>query len=172
MRAQQPSLRPQDLAVAVWLALEPNEHYERMAEALSHSLSGTHRSVQRLRQAGLLLPDERKVNRSALLEFLRYGVRYVFPPSRGPEVRGMPTAWSAPVLEGELPVSAKAIVWPDVRGSMRGESVAPLYDGAPRASDRDFRLYRSLALIDALRLGQARERKIAGDLLSKELMVA
>ncbi len=172
MRAQQPSLRPQDLAVAVWLVLEPKEHYERMAEALGLSLSGTHRSVQRLRQAGLLLPDERKVNSSALLEFLRYGVRYVFPPSRGPEVLGVPTAWSAPVLEGELPVSAKAVVWPDVRGSMRGESVAPLYDGAPRAADGDLRLYRSLALIDALRLGQARERKIAGDLLSKGLTAA
>ncbi len=165
-------LRPLDLVVALRLAHQPGERYELLAEALGLSLSATHRAVQRLQHAGLLLPDQRKVNRAALLEFLRHGARYAFPVARGPEVRGMPTAWSVPDLMEELAsssISSKKLVWPDPRGTARGESVAPLYRGAPDASRRDNKLYRALALVDALRLGQARDRRIAGKLLEQEL---
>ena len=162
-------LRAQDLAVALRLAQQPEERYEQLANVLDLSLSATHRAVQRLQRAGLLLPDKRKVNRSALLEFLRYGARYVFPPVRGPEVRGMPTAWSVPGLMEQLSSSGTNVVWPDPNGKVRGESVVPLYEGASAAARRDNRLYRALALVDALRIGRARERQIASELLEKEL---
>ena len=167
-----PQLRPQDIAVALRLAQHPEERYELLADALGLSLSATHRAVQRLRQARLLLPDQRKVNRSALLEFLQYGARYAFPPVRGPQVRGMPTAWSVAGLMEQLSSSSSSVVWPDPNGTMRGESITPLYDGAPNAGRRDKRLHRALALVDALRIGQARERNIAGKLLRDELAPA
>ena len=169
-----PQLRAQDIAVAVRLAQQPEERYEQLADVLGLSLSATHRAVQRLRRAGLLLPDKRKVNRSALLEFLRHGARCVFPPVRGREVRGMPTAWSVPELMKELSSSSSSVsvVWPDPEGKVRGESIMPLYDGAVAAGRRDDRLYRALALIDALRVGRARERRIAGELLEMELAAA
>ncbi len=167
-------LRPQDIAVALRLAQHPEERYELLADALGLSLSATHRAVQRLRQAHLLLPDQRKVNRSALMEFLQYGARYAFPPVRGPQVRGMPTAWSVAGLMEQLSSSSSSssVVWPDPNGTMRGESITPLYDGAANAGRRDKRLHRALALVDALRIGQARERKIAGALLKDELASA
>lgn len=167
-------LRPQDLAVALQLAHQPEERYEQLAYVLGLSLSATHRAVQRLRQAGLVLPDKRKVNRSALLEFLRHGARYAFPAVRGPEVRGVPTAWSVPELMTQLSSSSSSssVVWPDPRGKVRGESITPLYDGAPAAVQRDERLYRALALVDALRAGQAPERQIAGELLEREIAPA
>ncbi len=169
-----PQLRAQDLAVAVRLAQQPEERYEQLADVLGLSLSATHRAVQRLRRAGLLLPDKRKVNRSALLEFLRHGARYVFPPIRGPVVRGVPTAWSVPGLMEQLSSSSSSVsvVWPDPDGKVRGESIMPLYDGAAAAGRRDNRLYRVLALVDALRVGRARERRVASELLEKELAVA
>jgi hypothetical protein len=167
-------LRPQDLAVALRLAHHPGERYEALADVLGLSLSATHRAVQRLQGARLLLPGERKVNRGALLEFLIHGARYAFPGVRGPEVRGVPTAWSVPELMEEVSSSSSStkVVWPHARGKMRGESITPLYDGVAEARQRDEKLYRALALVDALRVGQARERRIASELLKKELAPA
>ena len=68
--------------------------------------------------------------------------------------------------------SLVSVVWPDPDGKVRGESITPLYDGAAAAGRRDDRLYRALALVDALRVGGARERRIAGQLLKKELAAA
>ena len=89
-------------------------------------------------------------------------------------MRGVPTAWSVPGLMEQLSSSSSlvSVVWPDPDGKVRGESITPLYDGAAAAGRRDDRLYRALALVDALRVGGARERRIAGQLLKKELAAA
>lgn len=163
-------LRPHDLAVAIQLALNPNELYQALASGLHLSISSVHRSVKRLQMAGLIEPGKRKTNRSALIEFVKHGAKYAFPAERGPEVRGVPTAWSVPGLMGDLsPSSGNDVVWADAEGDRRGESVTPLYSAAPSAAREDERLHRSLALIDAIRIGQARERRQACDELRKEL---
>jgi len=54
-----------------------------------------------------------------------------------------------------------AVVWPDPEGTVRGESLEPIYKTAPLAARRDPHLYQTLALIDAIRGGRARERKLA-----------
>jgi hypothetical protein len=161
---QQSSLKPGDLVVALRLALYPNELYERLADALTLSLSAAHRAVSRLLQSGLLLPNERRANKSALGEFLVHGVPYAFPAQLGPETRGVPTAASLPDFAADLP-SESGAVWPSIEGVVRGPSLTPLHDGVPGAALRDHRLHRLLALTDALRLGGARERRIAEQLL-------
>lgn len=169
--AKQPALRPQDLVVALGLVLSPGQRFEALADSVGLSLSAAHRAVGRLRRAGLLLPDARRVHRSRLVEFLIHGVRYAFPAVRGPEVPGIPTAWSAPVLEGALP-SGPPVVWPHASGRVRGESIIPLSDTAPEAARHNPQLYRLLALVDALRLGQAREKQVAGLILKQDLASA
>ena len=62
-----------------------------------------------------------------------------------------------------------AIVWPHPEGEVRGESLEPLYPSVVEAARRDQELYECLALVDALRIGRARERKLAIDLLAKRL---
>jgi len=166
---EQKSMRAVDVGVALRLEHWPDEHYENLAGALSLSLSASHRSVQRLQLSGLLLPGSRRVNRSALLEFLVHGARYAFPPSLGAEVRGVPTAGSLPWLGEQLPEGLNA-VWPSADGSLRGPALVPLYGGAPAAALRDERLHRLFALVDALRIGQARDRKIAETMLRKLLV--
>ncbi len=108
------------------------------------------------------------MNRQALLEFLVHGVRYVFPAVLGPETQGIPTAAAAPTLGEKIPGGPTA-VWPQAEGKTRGASLVPLYRAAPHAALQDDHLYRALALVDVLRLGELRERRLAQALLDEGL---
>jgi DNA-binding Lrp family transcriptional regulator len=165
---KQPTLRPSDVAVALCLAREPGTHYQDLARRLHLGVAEVHRGVRRLERAGLLQSRERRVNRQALLEFLVHGVRYVFPAVLGPESLGIPTAAAAPNLAGRIPGGPTA-VWQDAEGRTRGVSLVPLYRAAPRAALEDAHLYRALALVDVLRLGQLQERRVAQGLLDETL---
>ena len=83
-------------------------------------------------------------------------------------VRGWPTSHSAPPLSKKI-VSEEQYVWPDPDGKVRGQAVEPLYYSVPHAVKNDPALYEMLALIDALRIGKAREKKLAADELNKRL---
>jgi hypothetical protein len=58
--------------------------------------------------------------------------------------------------DGELP-----LVWPDAEGTVRRQAIEPLYRTVPEVARRNPKLYELLALVDALRCGGARERKLA-----------
>jgi hypothetical protein len=57
--------------------------------------------------------------------------------------------------------SEKPIVWPDAKGSIRGTGLAPLYPKATELPERNPAVYAALTLVDAMRVGQARERNAA-----------
>jgi len=157
---KQSLLRPLDVAVALRLSREASSIFETIADDLAMSVSTAHGAVVRLRDAGLVRRDSRKVNRHALLEFLEHGVKYAFPANRGGSARGVPTAHSAPVLADQL-VAEDVIVWPSASGSMIGESLTPLYERAPLLARKSPAEYEMLALVDAVRIGGARERSLA-----------
>ena len=52
---------------------------------------------------------------------------------------------------------------------MQGVAVEPLYSSVPGAAQRDPELYYLLALVDALRMGRARERAFAEKELAERL---
>lgn len=171
----QPTLRPFDVAVALRLLLEPEERYEPLAEALATSTSAVHRAVARLQGAALLREASRTVARPALREFLLHGVRYAFPPVRGREVVGTPTAWSVPtvgaLLGGDVSDDvARPLVWPDDEGAGRGELLVPLFPGAVRVAARDPRLHVLLAAVDAVRAGSSPVRRVVGEWLAERVM--
>lgn len=168
----QPTLRPFDVAVALRLLLVPEERYEPLAEALVTSTSAVHRSVARLQLSGLCKSASRTVARAAFSEFLLCGVRYAFPAVHGPERTGVATAWThqevAALFAGaELP---RSLVWPSDRGTVRGESLVPLFPNVPAVALRDPRLHELLAMVDALRAGTARERGVVSKALSERLL--
>lgn len=112
----------------------------------------------------------RRVRKMELLEFIAHGIRYVFAVTPGETTRGMATAWTAPGLEDRLVADElERIVWPHPRGTMRGRAIEPLQDAAILLAGQDEALHRQLALCDAIRLGSARERKLAARLLREEL---
>jgi hypothetical protein len=112
--------------------------------------------------------DKKKVRVQSLLEFLRYGVQYVFPQSIGNLSRGIATAHSHPFMK-TLVSSGQIYVWPDATGSDVGVSLQPLYPGVAHAAKKDDKLYLMLALVDVLRIGKIREKEIAANKL-KELI--
>lgn len=135
-----------------------------VAADLNMSPSEVHAAIKRLRQARLLHGPEMedKPNFSALEEFLLHGVKYAFPAEHGEVTRGVPTSFAAPPLKNEIALGAELPpVWPWREGETRGIALEPLYKTAPAAALRDHALYQLLALVDAIRDGRARERKIA-----------
>jgi hypothetical protein len=170
----QVSLKPQDLLVALKLALPRQESasYAELAKALGLSASEVHASVGRLKAARLaVMKDDRPVVvRAALKEFVLHGARYAFPAIMGTATRGMPTGYAAAPLSAIISQPAELPpVWPDAQGTRRGIAFYPLYPTAPQAARNDNELYECLVLLDALRGGAARERQIATKLLDERL---
>jgi len=165
------SLRPHDVVVALQLAVAPTMSYGALAEAIGLSKGETHNAVKRLTAAKLLSSHTRKPNRQALLEFIVGGVPYAFAAELGPPTRGVPTAHSAPLLAAEI-LESDPVVWPSMEGEARGASIQPLYPGAPSTARRNPDLYELLTLVDALRIGRARERQRAKALLHDRLAAA
>ena len=123
---------------------------------------------------GLLKKDRRSgipvINQRALCEFIVYGVRYAFPVFPGPVTRGITTSMVAPVFNTPLMSAGELMpVWPDARGQSKGQSVEPLFKSATTAIKQDPALYQLLALVDAIRIGQPREKNLAVSLLQKYL---
>lgn len=149
--------------------------YSRIAEDLGMSRSEINASVQRLKAAKLLNPKElgEMPILAATEEFLIHAVKYAFPAKRGHLERGMPTSYAAEplskiIVSGDDPIP----VWPDSLGKRKGMSLMPLYRSVPDAARRDPVLYARLAILDAIRDGGARERKLAEKELIKSLRKA
>jgi DNA-binding Lrp family transcriptional regulator len=160
----QVALKPQDVLVLLKLVSrgESTWSYPKLSVELGMSPSEVHAAVRRATQAGLLQEETRTVNRTALLEFLVHAVKYVFPPERGGISRGLPTAHSAPPLRQRFRASSEMpTVSADPEGTVRGETLEPLYPSVPQAARSDGELYEWLALVDAVRAGRARERELA-----------
>ncbi len=166
-------LKPQDLVVLLKLLALGDESWTlaSLAKSVCMSTSEVHGALARAELSSLYFASKRRPNRTALREFLAHGVRYAFAAKRHGMTRGMPTAHSAPVLASELGASAAAepLVWPAPDGKVRGEGIEPLYRTVPRAAAQDETLYRLLALVDAVRTGGARERRVAQQLLDQEI---
>ena len=100
-----------------------------------------------------------------LSEFVIYGARIAFVPERTPVTTGVPTSHSAPAFAGVFAPGSQDYVWPHPNGKVRGLGIEPLHPCAPFAAMQDAQLYEMLALLDALRVGRARERGMARERL-------
>jgi DNA-binding transcriptional MocR family regulator len=162
MQNKQQIMSPHDIVILLKIASHGDEQWfqKPLAEDLGISQSEISKSLNRSKYAGLIDPKGKKVMKHALLEFLQFGLRYVFPQKPGAVVRGIPTSHSAAPLKNQIQ-SAEHYVWPYAKGTVRGQSIIPLYPSVPEAALKDAKLYELLALVDALRVGRAREKELA-----------
>jgi DNA-binding Lrp family transcriptional regulator len=167
-------LKPQDIVVVLKLCGYGSKRppFAQIAAALAMSSSEVHAAVKRAQAAHLLHGSEMnsRPNVSALEEFLIHGLKYAFPAEHGGPTRGIPTSYAAPPLNRLIAAGDEPIpVWPHAEGKRRGIALAPLYKTVPIAAMRDPSLCEKLALVDALRDGRTRERKLAEQELKKLL---
>lgn len=168
-------LKPQDVLITLKLVASGKAarwRFNDLAIELGMSVSETHAGVKRARRAGLvhIVDDRLQVSLRALEEFLLHGLRYVFVPDHGEITRGLPTAHAArPIASHVVTNEEPPPVWPSREGTVRGLAFSPLYKSAPQAALRDAKLYELLVIVDTLRGGRARERKIAASELSRRL---
>jgi len=171
-------LKPQDVLVALKLVSLGGERqwtYAQLAMALDMSVSQAHAAVRRGLTAQLLVNDDGAIvpHVGNLEEFLVHGIRFVFVPELGELTRGIPTAHGAPPLRQQVQAGdTPPPVWPHPRGEVRGLSFSPLFRSVPEAARADRALYELLALVDGIRGGRARERKLAATMLAGKLGAA
>lgn len=168
------SLKPQDLAIALKLVVLRGERlpYRELGQKMRLSQFEAHAATHRLLAARLVVELEGVIRpvAAALEPFMLYGAPYAFPPVRGEMTIGFPTAYGvSPLKETVLFSDENPPVWPHPEGTHRGLTLQPLYESLPLAAQDDKALYELLALLDALRIGQARERELAAGMLQERL---
>jgi hypothetical protein len=163
---KQTSLKPQDIVVCLKIHLS-NGHQtiQNLSEALFISAGEVHGALKRAEVSRLVIADGRtyKLAQTTFTEFVVHGLKYAFPASTGPVVRGMPTGIAA-IQEFSRqfdPTEALPYVWPQPNGKVIGIALAPLFPSVPKAAAADPKMYKALALIDAIREGASREREFA-----------
>jgi len=164
-------MRPQDVVILLQLHLMNSKDlfFADISRSLNISASEVSESLERSRLARLVSDDKHELYKASFLEFLLFGLKYVFPASPGAMVRGLATAHSAPPLNSIIISQNDLFVWATPKGTVRGQSIIPLYKTVPEASLKDSRLYELLALADAIRVGRAREVNIATEELTKRI---
>lgn len=163
-------MRPHDVVVLLKIAAKEGADWfmKDLAYELGISASEISESLNRSVMAGLIFEDKKRLMKSALLNFIRYGLPHVYPQKPGSLVRGLPTAHSAAplnkLIQGEEPY-----VWPYAEGSFRGQAIEPLHVNVPEACLKDHLFYECMVLCDALRVGKVREKSIALEELERRL---
>jgi hypothetical protein len=157
------SIRPADILVLLKLAVKRAASLRSLESELGLSKSSIATSIARLRQAKLVKDEEGGIGINRLLarDFLEHGARWIAPATIGDFELGLPTAHSFESLAKKLSGDLDPVVLPLPHGPARGRAVSPLHPRAPAAAQKDPELLHLLAIVDALRIGRARDREVA-----------
>ncbi len=168
---QHKGMRPQDIVVLLKIVLMERSdwQFQDIVRALYISPAEVSESLNRSSIAGLVNQERRKVHRMSFFEFLQYGMPYVFPQSPGPMTKGMVTGHSHPYFAKSI-ISSELYVWPEAGGKDYGQAIEPFYPNQVRAAKVDDKLYEALAMLDVIRTGRTREKRIAIDYLKKLML--
>lgn len=161
-------MRPHDIVILLKIVAKGKQEWfmKDIANELFISNSEVSESLNRSALAGLIASDKKRVMKGALLEFIISGLKYVYPQQPSALVRGVVTAHSAKPLSKTIQ-SEEIYVWPYAEGNQRGFSIEPLHPNVPKAVLKDYILHELLSLVDAIRLGNVREQKLAAIELEK-----
>lgn len=168
---QHNGMRPHDIVILLKIAAMKDKPWQAkdLAYSLNISAGEVSESLNRSKLVQLLAADKKQLMRNNLLDFIEFGLRYVFPAEPGSVQRGMATAVSGPPLNRQISTES-GFVWPWAEGQERGQAIAPLHPRVPGACLQDAALYEMLTLIDAIRLNRSREKQAALEELRKRIL--
>jgi len=180
-------LKPQDIVILLKIlsimTLSKGHSLEELTQSelarlLCMSQSEVNAGIKRLAGSGLLGPVQRSNRliyvpiKAAVEECLISAVKYFIPALPGAYTRGIVTGYAAPIFEKHIVLGNDPVpVWPWGEGHQRGMALEPLYSSVPQSITKhpDPLFYEMLVLIDAIRIGRARERNIAIKLLKEKI---
>ncbi len=119
---KQNGMRPHDAVVLLKIAALGKKEWRLidLSRELYISQSEITESLYRNMSARLISQDRKKLLKNSLLEFLVYGLKYVYPAKPGNLVRGIPTAHSAKPLSDFFKGTSEVFVWGCDDGNVRG----------------------------------------------------
>lgn len=161
-------VRSSDIYVLSGLLAHDGEwSYRFLADRLHVPHPVIQRALVRAQEADLYSGERREVHVPHFEEFAIHAARFVAPAQLGALVPGVPAAWAAEPMASEIHSSGEEPppVWPYARGQVRGQAIEPLHPAAPEAIEGWPELGEILALLDSLRAGDPRVRRVAEDLL-------
>lgn len=161
------AMKRQDVLILIWLCLQNKKPSQKeISEKLDISRAAVSYSIDRC--IGLNILDKKKyqVRKQALLEFIFYGLPYIYPATAGSIVKGIPTGASAYPLNQSFSLDP-GYVWPTENATHSGMEIEPLYPSIPAIVLDEPRLYEVCALVDAIRIGHTREKVEAYRLLKE-----
>ena len=161
-------IRKSDIYVLSGLLAQGSDwSYRSLADRLHVPHAVVQRALARTQEADLYLPERREVHVPHFEEFALHALRFVAPAQLGALVPGVPAAWAAEPMAGAIHSSGEEPppVWPWARGRVRGQAIEPLHPAAVEAEEDWPKLGEILALLDSLRAGDPRVRRVAEDLL-------
>lgn len=163
-------LQPMDFVALLELLGDENQGVRELARSLALPPSSIHNALRRLDKCGLYNARRKSVRRRAVLEFIEHAAKYIFPIEIGSEAEGIPTSHSAPPLQELIASSSQdRFVWPIKGGGSIGRAVQPIDSRVPSLAQKRPQLHAKLALVDAFRVGRARERNLAKNQLQEML---
>jgi hypothetical protein len=141
-----------------------------LAEKLHVDHTLVHRALKRAESADLYKESSRRVHLANFEELAIHAARFIAPARLGELTRGLPAAWAAEPISQLIhqAESEPPPVWPSALGAVRGQALKPLHPAAVQACD-NARLAGLLAIIDSLRAGDVRVRKVAAAVLTDTL---
>lgn len=164
-------IKPQDIVIVLFVASNCDGEFKvgDVAKALNISQSEVSEGLKRARSSKLI-NQSKKVFRLTLFEFLIFGIKVTFPVAPGSIARGVPTAHSGPPLNSHIVGGDENYVWKDSSGNARGMIIDPLYKTIPKVAIKYPKFYELLCLVDAIRIGRAREVNLARQILKERLI--
>lgn len=153
------------------LANQDDWTYRSLADRLRVPHPVVQRAVSRAQAAGLYSSERRGIHLPHFEEFAAHALRFVVPAQLGALVPGVQAAWAAEPMASAIRSSGEdpPPVWPHAPGRVRGQAIEPLHPAAPEAVEDWPQLGEILAVLDSLRAGDPRVRKVAQNLLSNML---
>lgn len=168
-------LRALDIVVGIKLICQPGLGQVKTATQLGLHQSQVSNSIKLLLDRQLFWGSKKKLepNFYAWEELLPI-LKYFYPANMGSITVGMPTSYAAPPLNTIMQAGNDPVpVWPCGHAKTKGLRVEPLHPNIPEAliqyPDQDF--YEILTLVDALRIGSARDKEYGKKLLLEKFAI-
>ncbi len=158
-------IQPADIYILAGVIANESEKWtlRELAGKLFVDHTLVHRALRRAEASDLYSSSKKMVHRPNFEELLVHGGRFLAPARPGALVPGVPAAWAAEPMRSLIHEASSdpPLVWPSPESRIRGQSLRPLHPACVEAVATFPSLGELMSVIDSLRAGDLRVRRVA-----------